>query len=102
RRRHTGAPLLRPGNWTRNLRLEGRRSPRMRRIRWYLAGLVTLGAVALVVTGTAGGGTQGAGRQRQPVDHRQMDGRRAEVVRGGARAVQEGEPGNQNEVPVRR
>jgi alpha-glucoside transport system substrate-binding protein len=27
----------------------------MRRIRWYLAGLVTLGAVALVVAGTAGG-----------------------------------------------
>src|SRR6187551_3762579 len=33
----------------------------MRRIRWYLAGLVTLGAVALVVAGTAGGAHKAKG-----------------------------------------
>jgi alpha-glucoside transport system substrate-binding protein len=33
----------------------------MRRIRWYLVGLVTLGAIALVVAGTAGGAHQTKG-----------------------------------------
>jgi alpha-glucoside transport system substrate-binding protein len=33
----------------------------MRRIRWYLVGLVTLGAVTLVVAGTAGGGHKAPG-----------------------------------------